>query len=123
VASKVEEAQMVALLRFLGVTADTPDAYAVTCARDYAERVAGENALPEPRAEAHKILTALATASRDEVFALLGAARKLYNSAWVNPAWSAAQAALSAANVAADKARVDALPEDTSWGYAHGGTD
>ena len=27
------------------------------------------------------------------------------------------------AKAAANKARVDALPEDTSWGYAHGGTD
>ena len=123
VASKVEEAQMVAILRFLGITEDVPDAYAVACALDYAERVAGENALPAPRAEAQKILEAIPVADRDETFALLARARKIYNSAWVNPTWAAEQAALSEAKAAANKARVDALPEDTSWGYAHGGTD
>lgn len=119
----VEEAQMVAILRFLGITEDVPDAYAVTCALDYAERVAGENALPAPRAEAMEILAAIPVADRDETFALLARARKLYGSKWVNPTWLAEQDALCEAKRAADKARVDALPEDTSWGYAHGGTD
>lgn len=123
VASEVEEAQMVAILRYLGITEDVPDAYTTICVRDYAERVAGKNALPAPRAEAMEILAALPCASRDEVFGLLGRARKLYGSKWVNPTWLAEQDALCEAKRAADKARVDALPEETSWGYAHGGTD
>ncbi len=122
-ASKVEEAQIVALLRFFGVTTDAPDAYALVCASDYAARVAGDNALPAPRAEAKAILAALADASRDETFGLLARASRLYKSAWINPTWTAEQAAIIAAKVAAEAARVAELPDDTTWGYAHGGTE
>lgn len=121
--SKVEEAQCVALLRHLGVTADTPDAYAVTCVTDYAQRVDAPHALPAARAEARAILAALATASRDEVFLLSARAEKLYQSDWVSPTWQAAQAAAVAAAAAAETQRVNNLPDDPSWGYAHGGTD
>jgi hypothetical protein len=122
-ASKVEEAQCVALLRHLGVIADAVDEYTVVCVSDYASRVSGANALPAPRAEAAKILTAIATASRDESFRLLAQAEKLHNSKWVDPTWQAAAEAAAKAAAAAETRRVNDLPEDTSWGYAHGGTD
>lgn len=122
-ASKVEEAQCVALLRHLGVTADTVDGYTLVCVTDYANRVSGANALPAARAEAQRILTAISTASRDESFRLLAQAEKLYKSKWVDPTWQAAQVAAAAAAAAAERVRVSELPDDTSWGYAHGGTD
>jgi hypothetical protein len=122
-ASKVEEAQCVALLRHLGHAADTVDAYTLLCVRDYAERVASPHALPGPRAEAQQILAAISTASRDESFLLLAKAAKLHGSDWGDPSWYAAQAAAAAAAAAAERLRVSELPDDTSWGYAHGGTD
>ena len=121
--SKVEEAQCVALLRHLGVTADSVDGYTLVCIRDYAEWVASPHALPAPRAEAQRILSAISTASRDESFLLLAQAAKLHRSDWGDPSWYAAQAAAAAAAAAAERLRVSELPDDTSWGYAHGGTD
>ena len=122
-ASKVEEAQCVALLRHLGVKADSVDGYTLVCVNDYAKRVSGANALPAARAEAQRILTAISTASRDESVLLLAQAEKLYRSKWSDPTWQAAQVAAAAAAAAAERVRVSELPDDTSWGYAHGGTD
>ena len=123
IASKLEEAQMVALLRFFGVTADAPDAYALACALDYAQRVAVAHALPAARSQAEGILSALPAATRDEVFGLGARASRLYATAWVSPAWKASQADAAAAKAIVEQQRIAALPEDTSWGYAHGGQD
>ena len=122
-ASLVEEAQMVALLRHLGVTADTVDGYTVRYVTDLAQRVDAPHALPAARAEAQAILAALATASRDEVFRLSAKAEKLYNSDWVCPVFQAEQKKLVALSADAREAALANAPDDTSWGYAHGGTD
>lgn len=119
-ASLVEEAQCVALLRHLGVTADTVDGYTMRCAIDLGKRVDAPHALTASRAEAQAILAALATASRDEVFLLSAKAEKLFNSDWVCPVFQAEQKKLVALSADAREAALANAPDDTSWGYAHG---
>ena len=122
-ASLIEEAQMVALLRHLGVTADAVDGYTMRCAIDLGKRVDAPHALTASRAEAQAILAALATASRDEVFLLSVRAERLYQSDWVCPVFQAKQKKLVALSADARESALANAPDDTSWGYAHGGTD
>lgn len=122
-ASKVTEAQCVAILRFLGITEDAPDATAVAYARDYAERLAGPHYVGTVRNVGGRILASLVSATRDEAFSLLAeaeSAEKNYRGAqWICPAHSAACAAADKvvfAAAAAERQRVAELRD-------HSGTD